>query len=182
VVAFCGIVVESGGGDWSAVYLRDYGRASPGLATAGFAGFAVAMTAVRFRADWLTARTSAGLVARLGALLAVAGLGLAIAAPAVASATAGFVLLGAGVAVMVPLAFSAGANLGRSGTALSLVTAAAYGGSMAGPALIGNLADRFGLRLALGIPLAAAFVIVVLAGSLRPAMVDGGTRSTHELV
>jgi fucose permease len=167
VFAFCGIVVEGGGGDWSALYLRDYGHANPGLATVGFAGFTVAMTTVRFQADRLTARTSTALVARLGGLVAAVGLGLAIVVPSVSVATAGFVLVGAGVAVMVPLAFSAGANLGRSGTALSLVTAAAYAGSVAGPALIGNLADRVRLREALSVPLAAALIVVILAGSLR---------------
>jgi MFS family permease len=165
-IAFCGIIVEGGGGDWSALYLREYG-ASPGLAAAGFAGFAVAMTAVRFGADRLTALTSTTIVARVGALLAAAGLTIAIAIPAVTGASIGFVLAGAGVAVMVPLAFSAGANLGRSATALSIVTAAAYAGSIAGPALIGNVADRVGLRAAMGIPLAAALIIVILAGSLK---------------
>ena len=76
-------------------------------------------------------------------------------------------MVGAGVAVMVPLAFSAGANLGRSGTALSVVTAAAYAGSIAGPALIGNTADRMGLRVALGIPLVAAVIVALMAGSLK---------------
>jgi MFS family permease len=168
-IGFCGIVVEGGGGDWSAIYLREYGHASPGLAAVGFAAFTVAMTVVRFRADRLTARTSSAVVARLGALLAAAGLGVAIGVPAVAGATIGFVLVGAGVAVMVPLAFSAGANLGRSGTALSLVTAASYAGSIVGPALIGNVADRLGLRVALGIPLAAALIIAILANSLKIA-------------
>ena len=171
-IGFCGIIVESGGGDWSALYLREYGGASPGLATAGFAGFTVAMTAVRFRADRLTARTNTATVARLGALLAAAGLGLAIAVPAVTGATIGFVLVGAGVAVMVPLAFSAGANLGRSGTALSIVTSAAYAGSIAGPALIGNVADRLSLRAAIGIPFAAALIIIILAGSLKAGQVE----------
>jgi MFS family permease len=67
---------------------------------------------------------------------------------------------------MVPLAFSAGANLGRSGTALSLIASAAYAGSIAAPGLIGNVADRLGLRVALGIPLVAALIVAMLAGSL----------------
>ena len=168
-IAFSGILVESGGADWSAVYLRDVARADPGLAASGFAGFALAMTVVRFGADRLTARTSPSTVLALGGLLAAAGLGLAIAAPVVAGAAAGFTLVGAGVAVVVPLAFSAGASLGRSATALSLVAASGYAGSIAGPALIGNVADRLGLRAALAIPLVAALVVVALARNLRPA-------------
>ena len=72
------------------------------------------------------------------------------------------------LAVIVPLAFSAGANLGRSGTALSLVASAAYAGSVAGPGLIGNVADHLGLRLALGVPLGASLLVAMLATGLRP--------------
>jgi MFS family permease len=165
-LGFCAIIAEGGGADWSPIYLREFGHASQGLAALGFAGFSVAMMGVRFRADGLTARTSAMSVARLGAFLSAIGFGIAIAVPAVPGAIFGFVLVGAGVAVMVPLAFSAGANLGRSGTALSLVASAAYAGSIAGPGLIGNVADHLGLRSALGIPLAASLMVAVLAGSL----------------
>jgi hypothetical protein len=44
-----------------------------------------------------------------------------------------------------------------------------YAGSIVGPALIGNAADRFSLRVAMLIPLAGAIGIAMLAGSLRPA-------------
>ncbi|MEA2656523.1 MAG: hypothetical protein QOI23_1888 [Chloroflexota bacterium] len=165
-LGFCAIIVEGGGADWSPLYLREYGHASQGLAAVGFAAFSVAMMAVRFRADRLTARTSAASVARIGALLSAIGFGIAIAWPATPSAIFGFALVGAGVAVMVPLAFSAGANLGRSGTALSLIASAAYAGSIAAPGLIGNVADHLGLRVALGIPLAAALIVAILAQSL----------------
>jgi len=167
-LVFSAIIVEVGGADWNALYLREYGHASQGLAAVGFAGFSLAMMAVRFRAHRLTARTSATTVARLGALLAAIGFGIAIALPAVPSAIFGFVLVGTGVAVLVPLAFSAGANLGSSGTALSLVASAAYAGSVVAPGLIGNVADHLGLRLALGIPLAAALLVAMLAAWLRP--------------
>jgi hypothetical protein len=167
-IAFCGILVEGGGGDWSAVYLREVAHADPGLAASGYTGFAFAMMTVRFGADRLTARTSPQFVAAMGGLLAAVGLGLAIAVPVVAGAAVGFTLVGAGVAVVIPLAFSAGANLGRSATALSVVAAFGYAGSIAGPALIGSVGDRLGLRVALSIPLVAALLIVGLSRSLRP--------------
>jgi fucose permease len=165
-IAFCAILVEGGAGDWSALYLRELSHASAGVAAAGFAGFSVATTIVRFRADWLTARTSPAVVARLGALIAVCGFALAIAVPSVPGAAAGFALVGIGVSVLVPLAFSSAANLGRSGTALAIVLALGYAGSIAGPALIGTTADHLGLRTAMGIPLVAAALIVALAGTL----------------
>ena len=165
-VAFCSILAEGGSADWSAIYLRELSHASPGVAAGGFAGFSLAAALVRFRADGLTSRLGATALARLGSLTAVLGLGLALAVPALPGAVLGFVLAGVGTAVLVPLAFTAAANLGRSGTALSIVIAAGYAGSIAGPALIGATADRAGLRVAMAIPLVAAAVIAVLAANL----------------
>jgi fucose permease len=166
-ISFCSILVEGGTADWSPLYLKELSHASPGIAASGFAAFALAAALVRFRADLLTAYTSPRTVARLGGLIAALGLVLAIAVPALPGAITGFALVGIGTAVLVPLAFSAAANLGASGTALSLVLAGGYAGSIAGPAMIGNVADRFGLRVAMGIPLAAAIVVIALAGSLQ---------------
>ena len=168
-IAFSSIMVEGGTADWSALYLREYSHANPGVAAAGFAAFALAATVVRFRADLLTAHTNPTTVARFGGLIAALGLALAIAVPALPVAIIGFALVGMGTAVLVPLAFSAGANLGASGTSLTVVLAAGYAGSIAGPALIGSAADHFGLRAALTILLAAAIVVTALAGNLRVA-------------
>jgi MFS family permease len=182
-IAFCGILVEGGAGDWSALYLREFSHANAGLAAAGFAGLALTSAVVRFRADRLTARTSPALVARLGAFIAACGLALALAVPSVAGAVTGFALVGVGVAVLVPLAFGAAANLGRSGTPLTVVLSMGYAGSIAGPAMIGTTADHLGLRTALGIPLAAALVIVALTGNLRTAAtaegMDGAPAATE---
>jgi MFS family permease len=173
-ISFCAILVEGGGADWSALYLREFSHADPGIAAGGFAAFALAATLVRFRADLLTARTSPSVVARLGGLIAALGLAIAIAVPALPSAIVGFALVGIGTAALVPLAFSAGANLGASGTALALVLAVGYVGSIAGPAMIGTTADHLGLRVALGIPLVAAIAVIALAGSLNRGPADAG--------
>ena len=168
-IAFAGIIVEGGTADWSALYLREFSHASPGIAAGGFAAFALAATVVRFRADLLTARSNPATVARLGGLIAALGLAIALAIPALPIAIIGFALVGTGTAVLMPLAFSAGANLGSSGTSLTIVLAAAYAGSIAGPALVGNTSDHFGLRVALTILLAAAIVVAALAGNLQAA-------------
>ncbi len=167
--AFSGFIVEGGSADWSTLYLRDLSHVNAGFAAAGYAGFSLAAMLTRFRADLLTARTSPVAVARLGAVVAAGGLALAIAYPAPVGAATGFALVGVGTAVILPLAFAAGANLGASGTALAVVMTSGYAGSIVGPALIGNAADRFSLRVAMLIPLAGAIAIAMLAGSLRTA-------------
>jgi MFS family permease len=169
VVSLAGYLVEGGTADWSTLYLRDLSHVNPGVAAAGYGGFMLAAMLTRFRADRLTARTSTVIVVRVGALLGAGGLALAVAFPALAGAATGFALVGIGTAVILPLTFAAGANLGASGTALAIVMSSGYAGSVVGPALIGNAADHFGLRIAMLIPLAGALTIALLAGNLRPA-------------
>jgi MFS family permease len=181
-MAFSGFIVEGGSADWSTLYLRDLSHVNAGIAAAGYAAFSLAAMLTRFRADLLTARTSPAVVARLGAVVAACGLALAIAYPVLAGAAIGFALVGVGTAVILPLAFAAGANLGASGTALAVVMTSGYAGSIVGPALIGNAADRFSLRVAMLIPLAGAIGIAMLAGSLRPAPALTGSEASpvHE--
>lgn len=166
-LGFLGFLVESSGGDWSAIYLRDFGHAGPGVAAIGFAGLSVAMTFVRFTADRLTGAAGPRVVAALGGLVSAIGFGVAIAFPAPALAIAGLVLVGVGTAVLVPLVFSAGANLDEAGNALGIVTAAGYAGGIVGPPLIGGAADHFGLRLALLIPVLGGLIVFGMMASTR---------------
>lgn len=170
VMCFTGVIAEGGTADWSPLFLRELSHASPAVAAAGFSGFSLAATLVRFRADLLTALTSREAVARLGAGVAVGGLVLAIALPALPTALIGFALVGMGTAVVLPLAFAAGANLSPTGTPLSLVLASTYAGTIAGPPAIGALADHVGLRAAMGVPLLAAAVVLALAAQANPQM------------
>lgn len=165
-LGFAGVIAEGGTSDWSALFLRELSHASPGLAAAGFSGFSIAAMLVRFRADWLTMRTSRAAVARIGSAMAIVGLALAIAFPFPPVAIVGFTLVGMGTAVILPLAFAASANLGRTGMSLALVMASTYAGTIAGPPLIGVAADRLGLRVAMAIPLLAAVAVLLLAGQL----------------
>lgn len=167
-MAFTGVIAEGGTSDWSALFLREISHASPGVAAGGFSAFTIAATAVRFRADLLTARIGTLKVVRLGAALAAGGLLLVILVPILPMAILGFALVGVGTAVLLPLVFAAGANLMRDGSALAIVMASTYAGTIAGPPLIGATADRFGLRLAMLIPLAAGLVVLGLSATGLP--------------
>ena len=48
LLALVSVTVEGAGGDWSAIYLRDFGHAAESVAALGFGVLSVAMTAVRF--------------------------------------------------------------------------------------------------------------------------------------
>ena len=167
VLALVAVVVEGAGGDWSAIYLRDFGHAPEGIAALGFGALSVAMTVVRFTADRITGLTSVRVVAALGGLVVGVGFLLAVLFPAPLWSIAGFALVGAGSAVLFPLAMTTSSNLDEAGNALVVATAAGYAGSIVGPPLIGGAADAFGLRLALLIPMAAGLVVFVMMAATR---------------
>jgi MFS family permease len=171
VLSICALVGEGAAGDWSAVYLRDNLGASAGLAALGFSAFSVMMTLGRAVGDRLIRRFGVVLVIRVCGLTATAGLVLALATPVPALAIAGFAILGAGLSVVAPQVFAAGgrADPAHPGSSLAKVVGLGYTGQTAGPAVIGLVADRVGLHLALFIPVVLTAWIAVAAPALaRP--------------
>jgi fucose permease len=168
ILGICGLVGEGAAGDWSAVYLRDNLGASAGFAALGYAAFSVMMTAGRFAGDRLIARFGVVRLVRVCGLLAGTGLAAGLASRQVAAAVAGFALLGAGLSVIVPQVFSAGGRADplRPGRGLAAVVGMGYAGMTGGPPVIGLIADRIGLPLALGIPALLALWIAVGASVL----------------
>jgi MFS family permease len=178
VVGVCGMFGEGAAGDWSAVYLRDNLGTSAGFAALGFAAFSVTMTAGRALGDRLIHRF--GIVALIRWCGAVAALGLAVAlitaSPAVT--VLGFAILGAGLSAVIPQAFAAGgrADPARPGSGIAKVVGASYAGQAAGPAVIGAVASKIGLHVALVIPVLLALWIAVAAPALPAGASNGGER------
>jgi sugar phosphate permease len=98
-------------------------------------------------------------------VLAAVGLGLALATPATAPTLAGWVLFGAGLSLIAPAVLGAAPALGAADApaAIGAVTAIGYLGAFSGPPLIGALAEPVGLSAALGVLVAAAAAIALLA-------------------
>jgi MFS family permease len=162
LVALASTLGESTASDWSGVHLRDIVGVDPGRAPWGFVAFTAAMVAARLSGDVVTRRLGASTVVRLGGSLAGLGFVLVAAVPTLPAALIGFAMVGLGVAPIVPLVFSAAAAAGRSaGEGIGAVATVGYGGFLAGPPIIGFVADRFDLRvslLAVGVLLAAMTV------------------------
>jgi fucose permease len=170
----CGLVGEGAAGDWSAVYLRDNLGTSAGFAALGFAAFSVTMTLGRGVGDRLIHRFGVVAVIRVCGLIATAGLALALATPVPVVAVAGFTAFGAGLSIVVPQVFAAGgrADPVRPGSGLAKVVGLGYTGMAAGPAIIGLVANKIGLHLALLIPVVLAAWITVAAPALRAPQSD----------
>lgn len=180
VAAFCCLFAEGAAADWSAVYVAGPLGAAAGTAALAFAAFSLAMTAGRLAGDRLTARHGPAVLVRRGALLAGTGIGGALLAGSPGAAIAGFACLGAGLAAIVPSVFRAAAAAPgiEPGPALAAVSTVGYAGFLAGPLSIGALAELTSLPAALGLIVAAAGVISLLAGRLEPARLP---KSAHVL-
>jgi MFS family permease len=170
VIAFCSFVGEGAASDWSAVYMTQELDASEALGALAFAAFAVTMAIARFAADPLRARLGNVLLVRGGSLIAAAGLGLGLLVHEPAAAIAGFALLGLGLAPVVPIAFSAAGDLDprATGRLVGRVATLGYVGSVAGPIMIGWLAEATSLRAALGLVVLLALAIAASARAVDP--------------
>ncbi|HLJ98823.1 MAG TPA: MFS transporter [Streptosporangiaceae bacterium] len=171
VLALCGQLGEGAANDWSAVYLHVDLGATPGVAAAGLAAFSVTMAVGRVAGDRLAQRFGQVPLVRVSGLVAGIGLGGALLVHSAPVAIAGFALLGFGLAALFPQVVSAVARLDpeRAGHNIGRISAVSYLGLLGGPVVIGGVASGIGLRDALLIPAALAFLAALLAGAMRPA-------------
>jgi MFS family permease len=122
-----------------------------------------AMTVGRFAVDRLVARIGPPRVLRYGSLVAVCGLVVVTLSTTVPIAYGGWILLGIGLSGCVAQVFTATGNLsGASAKFLSRVVGAGYLAVLAGPAIMGWLADVITLNRAFLLPIAA---LTICAGA-----------------
>jgi fucose permease len=173
-LALCASVGEGAIADWSGLYLRDVLEASSGVAALGFAAFSVAMLVGRFSGDALVRRFGAPRLVRAGGVLAALGLGIALLLNQPAIMLLGFAAVGLGLSIVYPLVFSAAGNhpTVSAGRAVASVATVGYGGFLAGPPILGWLAELTSLRTMMGFIVFLAALTAVLANATRPARVE----------
>ena len=144
--------------DWSAVYLRETLGASSQVAALGFASFSLTMTGFRFLGDAIIPKIGAKRWLQIGGVLSASGLLFAIALPYPPTALLGFALLGVGSSLGAPILYAAALRVPGIPPAAGLATFATFSfiGFLAGPPIIGFIAEGFGLYYGLG------FVAVML--------------------
>ncbi|KIF01558.1 hypothetical protein PL81_34905 [Streptomyces sp. RSD-27] len=106
---------------------------------------------------------------------------MAVAAPAVPVALAGWTLFGAGLSGCVPQLFSAAghADPDAAGANVSRVAGLGYLGMLAGPAVIGPLTRLVPLGPALLLPVACCAFAALAAPALRPAPASNSCMSRN---
>ena len=166
-LAAVSFLVEGAILDWSALLLLGRDLVAPPQSGLGYALFSVAMTIGRLTGDRVVQALGNRRTLLWGGVLTVAGFALLLVVPGLA-ALAGFVLIGLGTANIVPVLFSqAGRQAAMPASlAVAAVTTIGYAGVLAGPALVGFVAQLSSLPAAFWL-LAGLMTLVPLCS--RPA-------------
>ncbi|MFJ2367933.1 MFS transporter [Microbacterium sp. NPDC087665] len=168
VIAMAGTIVEDAGNSWATLYLGSLG-APAAIAATGFIVLVGAQFIGRLLGDGLVDRFGQRLVARVGGLIVLVGMGVALAFPTIPGTIIGFAAAGFGVATLVPAAMSEADRLPglRHGTGLTVVSWLMRLGFLLSPPVVGLIADATSLRVGLMIIPVVGVAVVLLAGVLR---------------
>jgi MFS family permease len=160
LLSLVAMLSEGAVSDWAGVHLRDDLGAPYAVSGLGFNAFAICMAMGRFAGDGIVQRIGRERTIAGGALLGAIGLLVAVLARTPVVSIIGFGLTGLGMSNIVPVLFSLAAlrKPDAIGRATSAVFATGYLGFLIGPPMVGFLAQRFTL------PLALAAVAVLVAG------------------
>ncbi|OQD56908.1 MFS transporter [Streptomyces phaeoluteigriseus] len=166
LIALCTAYGEGALADWGALHLQQDLDASPGLAAAGYACFALAMTVGRLTGTTLLERLGRTRTVVAGGTVAAVGMLLGALAPAPWAALVGYTVAGLGLANLFPVAVErAGTLAGPTGVAVA--STLGYGGMLLGPPAIGFMADWFSLPTALTSVAALAAIAALIGLTMR---------------
>jgi MFS family permease len=170
-------LTEGSANDWLALSVVDGFSTSDALGAAAFGLFVASMTAMRFAGTGLLDRFGRVPVLRLCAGLALVGLVAFAFAPSLPLAVLAIMLWGLGAALGFPVGMSAASDdPARSAARVSVVSSIGYIAFLAGPPVLGMLADHVGYRMAL-LTIAGPLVLSLILSSVAaplPAS-EGGT-------
>ncbi|OJF10910.1 MFS transporter [Couchioplanes caeruleus] len=160
---------EGAANDWLAIGLVDGYGASETVGAIGLGFFVTAMTLGRLFGGAAIERWGRVRTLRLTAASALVGLLLALSGIGVPAVLAGALLWGAGASLGFPIGMSAAADDPlRAAIRVSVAGSIGYGAFLAGPPLIGLLAERVGVLRALLVVAVAIGLGVLASGAARP--------------
>jgi MFS family permease len=168
LIVSAAFICEGAAYNWAPLHAIRELHASPATAALAYTTFATALMIGRLTGDRLHRRLGpvraiawAGGTAAGGYLLVA--LAPSLPAGRLACDYAGWAVAGLGLATVVPAVFSAVGVLERGvGRTLSRVVGAGYAGELAGPAVIGPVADATSLRVAMLVPAGLAVLVAAL--------------------
>jgi MFS family permease len=169
VVAFAVMLAEGSALDWSATYLSSDLGATAAVAALAFGAFSVTMAIGRFTGDSINRRIGSVRLVRIGAAGASIGLGLGLVLATPLSVIVGFAIMGAGLANIIPIIFTASAEQGATpAEGISGTATFGYLGFLAGPPLIGAVAELTNLTIGLSLVVILLIVVTAASSALAP--------------
>jgi fucose permease len=160
---------EGSANDWMAVAMVDGYGTGETVGALGFGVFVTAMTLGRLAGTHALDRFGRVPVLRATAALGLAGLLLVLLGGSWQVAMAGAVLWGFGAALGFPVGMSAAADdPARAAVRVSVVSSIGYTAFLAGPPLIGLLAEHVGILNALFVVVGALTIGLAASGASRP--------------
>jgi MFS family permease len=167
---------EGSANDWMAIAMVDGYGASEAVGAVGFGVFVIAMTFARMVGGAALERFGRVATLRAAAGLGLAGLLLVLLGGSVPVAMAGALLWGMGAALGFPVGMSAAADdEAHAAVRVSVVSSIGYTAFLAGPPLIGLLAEHAGILRALFVVVAALTLGLAASGAARPLPVAART-------
>ncbi len=164
ILAALGLIAEGAMYDWSVLYMTQELHSEPGFAALAYASFSAAMAVARFGGDWVRERVSPPLLMSSSAALAAVSMAAVLWIAHPVAALVGFALVGLGFANVVPVLFSTAAKFDANPAhGIAVVASLGYLGMMAGPPLIGIIAEYSSLTAGLVSVVVFAAVLSVAA-------------------
>ncbi|WLQ15857.1 MFS transporter [Hahella aquimaris] len=174
ILALCAMVSEGAIADWGALLLSSEKGASEAVAALGYAAFSAVMIFGRLFGDRFREKISDVSLVRVLASIATVGMALVLFCESPAMAIIGFAVVGLGLSVVSPIMFNAAGNQPGVEPAIGVasISTLGYGGMLAGPPLIGLLANNTGLGTALLVVLGLCVLLL-----LKASWVCGATKN-----
>ncbi len=165
LLAFLVLVAEGSVADWSSVYIKQALQTGPGFVAAGYAAFSLMMAVGRLKGDRFVAHIGPVTLTRTASLVAAFGLGIVLLVPHPFTVIAGFGCVGLGLSNLIPVLFSSAGRIPgiSSSKGIAAVATAGYFGFLAGPPLIGCIAELSTLSLALSMVVVAILIVTIFS-------------------
>jgi MFS family permease len=170
-LCFLALMVEGSVADWAGIFTKEKFAIGAALAAWGFAFYQGGMSFSRFAGDGLRQKFGAVNLVVVSAVLAAIGMAGALLAPNLTLAFAAYAAGGIGIGNLAPVLFAGGGRLepDAPGRGIAAVVSMGYAGFLAGPPIIGFVAQFTTLGWALGLTVVAAMIIAIFAKGAAPS-------------
>ncbi len=169
LIALAAALTEGAANDWLTLAVVDGFRTPDATGALALTVFTAAMTIFRFVGTWLLDRLGRVAVLRVCTVLSIVGLAVFGLVDSLPFAFAGAVLWGLGAALGFPVGMSAASDDPvHAARRLSVVTTIGYSAFLAGPPLLGLVAQHVGYRTALLVVLVPLVASLFVLSAARP--------------